>query len=70
MKEHISAYIKELNALYQTGLTTEHSFCQHLILETTAALCSSNTRKTSLQVNFCSFFLLMCKFFTTFAPDL
>lgn len=26
MKEHISAYIKELNALYQTGLTTEHSF--------------------------------------------
>lgn len=26
MKEHISAYIKELNTLYQTGLTTEHSF--------------------------------------------
>ena len=26
MKEHISAYLKELNALYQTGLTTEHSF--------------------------------------------
>ena len=37
MKEHISAYIKELNALYQTGLTTEHSFCQHLIFEITAA---------------------------------
>lgn len=26
MLQHISAYIKELNALYQTGLTTEHSF--------------------------------------------
>ena len=25
MKEHISAYIKELNALYQTGLSTFHS---------------------------------------------
>ena len=26
MKEHIAAYIKEINRLYQTGLTTEHSF--------------------------------------------
>ena len=26
MKEHISAYIKEINQLYQTGVTTEHSF--------------------------------------------
>ena len=26
MIEHISAYIKNINALYQTGLTTEHSF--------------------------------------------
>ena len=26
MLQYISAYIKELNALYQTGLTTEHSF--------------------------------------------
>lgn len=26
MTEHISAYLKEINQLYQTGLTTEHSF--------------------------------------------
>jgi predicted helicase len=26
MTEHISAYIKDINQLYQTGLTTEHSF--------------------------------------------
>ncbi len=26
MKEHISAYIKELNQQFQTGITTEHSF--------------------------------------------
>ena len=26
MLQHITIYIKELNALYQTGLTTEHSF--------------------------------------------
>ena len=26
MTEHISTYIKEINQLYQTGLTTEHSF--------------------------------------------
>ena len=26
MTEHITAYIKEVNQLYQTGLTTEHSF--------------------------------------------
>lgn len=26
MIQHITAYIKELNALFQTGLTTEHSF--------------------------------------------
>ena len=26
MTEHISAYIKEVNQLYQTGVTTEHSF--------------------------------------------
>ena len=26
MLQHITTYIKELNALYQTGLTTEHSF--------------------------------------------
>lgn len=41
MTEHISAYIKEVNQLYQTGVTTEHSFrpalqrllkeCTHLI---------------------------------------
>ena len=26
MTEHISVYIKDINQLYQTGLTTEHSF--------------------------------------------
>ena len=26
MTEYIAAYIKEVNQLYQTGLTTEHSF--------------------------------------------
>ena len=26
MKEFISAYVKEIDKLYQTGLTTEHSF--------------------------------------------
>ena len=38
MTEHISAYIKEVNQLYQTGLTTEHSFrpaLQRLLQECT-----------------------------------
>lgn len=38
MTEHISAYIKEINQLYQTGLTTEHSFrpaLQRLLQECT-----------------------------------
>ncbi|MBQ7192220.1 MAG: hypothetical protein IJS00_05035 [Paludibacteraceae bacterium] len=26
MTDHIAAYIREVNSLYQTGITTEHSF--------------------------------------------
>lgn len=38
MTDHITAYIKEINLLYQTGLTTEHSFrpaLQRLLQECT-----------------------------------
>jgi hypothetical protein len=38
--------------------------------EATATLRSPNTRKTSPKVNFCSFFLHLCVFFCTFAPNL
>ena len=39
MNEFISTYIKEINQLYQTGLTTEHSFrpaLQRLLQDCTA----------------------------------
>ena len=39
MTEHISVYIKDINQLYQTGLTTEHSFrpaLQRLLQECTS----------------------------------
>ena len=39
-------------------------------LEATATLRSPNTEKTSLKINFCSFFLYLCIFFCTFAAEI
>lgn len=47
MTQHITAYIKELNALYQTGISTEHSFRPALqrLLEACTSLQVINEQK-------------------------
>ena len=49
------------------ALAIEPSFRSFFTPETTSALCSPYARKTTLKVNFQSFFLQMCIFCCTFA---